>query len=168
MAHLCELDRLNFRYTLKFIINEQMIQKDFHIRAFLLENNLSPVEVVLARLNETKNSRENHYAVPRPIRIQKYLNCQIQALQSCVPLKLLDIPPCFVKDIVTPKDIHISQGNPKFFFNDCDNNMEQRNYYKQVKIGNHCIGCAFEKLCDLMSGSYLTLACHNGWVIEPE
>lgn len=168
MAHLRELERFNFRYALKFIINEQMIQNTFNIKTFLIENELSPCEIVLARMNETKISRENHYAVPHSSYFRSYMNCQLQNLCSYVPLKLLDVPPCLVDGISIHKDICINQKSPQFYFNDPNHIMEQRNYYKQVQIGDHCASCAFRNICTLMSRSYLTLAYHAGWSIEPE
>ena len=168
LTHLRELGQTSFRYALKFIINEQIIQMAFDIGSFLKENELCPCEVVLARMNETKISRKNHYNVPQLSSLRDYLNCQIRNLHSHVSLKLLDIPPCLVDAISTPNDICAFQKSPQFYFNDPHYVMKQRAYYKQVKLGNHCMGCLFENICTIMSGSYLTLAYHKGWVLESE
>lgn len=168
MACIQELQNANYQYSLKFIINEEMIFKGFNIKEFLIENRLSPSEVILARMNETKTSRKNCYAVPQPLDVKRYFNYQVQVLKNFTALKILDIPPCFVDELSASKPINVFQNKPQFYFNDEDHVMEKRDYYKQVKIGDHCRGCVYEELCDLMSESYLTLAFVKKWLIIPE
>ncbi len=168
LTNLHTLNHFHFSYSLKFIINNQMIATDFHIKNFLLANDLHPLEVIIARMNETKTSQKNHYRIPEISDVQDYMNRQINILKSYVPIKILDIPPCLITNIENNINMRDSYDVPQFFFNDFRFNMRSEKYYKQVKIKKICKNCHFEQLCTLMSTSYLTLVYRDGWEIDSE
>ena len=145
-----------------------MLATDFHIKNFLLANNLHPLEVIIARMNETKTSQKNHYKIPEISDVQNYMNRQINILQSYVPIKTLDIPPCAITDIAKTISMRNSYDVPQFFFNDFHIDMKPEKYYKQVKIRKTCENCHFGQLCTLLSTSYLTLVYRDGWEIDSE
>ena len=160
------LNEFSYRYRLKFIINNAMIAERFIINDFVNQYNLNPEEIILARLNSTKKSVKNGITIPTHKQITPYLHLQIQHLQGNRKIKLLDIPPCFLKD-----DLQIGEkcGIPDFYFNDPYNSMKKRKYYKEIKIGSNCDNCINYQKCKLMERSYLTLSiCNNNLFLERE
>ena len=157
----------NHKYRIKFIINEYMIESNFNFRNFIMEYDLNPEEIIIARLNETIKSKRNNVCLPSNERLKTYLNKQIFDTKDFWKLKILDIPPCYINAYS-----HIENSDsviPKFFFNDPDNTMRPTAYYKAVMIGANCDNCPFNSVCKIMKNTYLTLSLtQNNFCLEME
>lgn len=152
------LNQIRYRYKIKFIINEMMVIDNFNIADFIAVHNLDPDEIVIARLNGTTKSKKNNVILPTKEELIKYIQEQIKSLNEKHKVKLLDFPPCFIKDCsfqTTAVEI------PIFYFNDINNIMDIRSYYKEIMIGSKCNNCVYSKICKIMENSYLTLSLHK-------
>lgn len=164
---LNNLSNAGFRYRIKFILNDEMISNHFKIDEFLQLNNLFPEEIILARLNTTTKSKNNHVPMPTQVELKKYISSQIENIKNKHHIKFLDIPFCFLNS--NAQTIQYTGNIPSFFFNDIENCMIHKNYYKDVMIGNNCTTCVHNKMCLIMKHSYLTLALdNNAFTIERE
>lgn len=160
------LDIRGFRYRLKFIINKNMVEEKFDIRDFLEKNHMQPEEIIIARLNETNKSRINHVLLPTTTELSIFLNIQVANLNNSYKVKLLDIPPCYIGNIL---DINSNANIPIFYFNDFQNLMKVHDYYKEVMIGSGCKKCRFYSECKVMKHTYLTLQVYkNIYSLERE
>ena len=170
ISNIRNLQQYHFRYTLKFIITTQMIQQAFDVTRFLPDYGLRPNEIMLARMNTTKISRRNQFPPPKFLDLKNYVDRQTHYLLDTIPIKFLDIPPCFFEQ--EKKKIQstakIFRKIPKFYFSDYNHRSTQHMYHKKVKIGDHCDTCCFETLCTIMSQSYLTLSYNKEWEIVAE
>lgn len=157
--NLKHLNVAGFRYRMKFIINQKMIDSHFCIDKFLQQHNLCPEEIILARLNETTKSKKNCVYIPNQTDIKDFISGQINSLGNSYSIKLLDIPLCFINSNI---EIESYNGSiPIFYFNDMDHRMIQKEYFKDVMIGNSCRKCQYSNSCLIMKRSYLTLAIKN-------
>ena len=147
------------RYKIKFILNETMVSKGFQIKKFLAVHRLTPEEIMIARLNRTKKSEINHVLLPQEKDLITYIRDQVAKLKTDYKIKFLDIPPCWVcgADRIAEKENEI----PKFYFNDPNNEMQSRSYYKEVMMGSNCNACEWRQACSVMKNSYLTLSLHR-------
>ncbi|MBH1940648.1 radical SAM protein [Mobilitalea sibirica] len=166
IKNLQKMQKNGINYTIKFIVNSVMIDDNFKINMFLDKYNLSPNEIVIARLNETKKSKANQVASIDAVAFINYLNFYDRILRENYVLKYLDIPFCYIND-VNIESLEIL-NIPQFYFNDYHYKMLYRSYYKQIKIGESCEDCECSGLCSMLSSSYLTLSYRDGWRIVIE
>jgi sulfatase maturation enzyme AslB (radical SAM superfamily) len=166
LENIHNLDLNGYRYRIKFIINESMINSNFNFYDFLIAYHLNPEEVIIARLNETKKSKRNQVRLPSNGQLRLYIQHQVNSLKNLFRLKFLDIPPCWLNDC---NFINSTYNVPDFYFTDPNNKMKNRSYYKDVMIGKNCIGCKHYVHCKTMSNSYLTLSLYNNeYILERE
>lgn len=164
--NLQKLQQNEIKFTIKFIVNTTMMENGLNLCELLEKFNLVPNEIVIARLNETKKSKENQVVITETMPFIKYLKFNARKLQEKYVVKYLDIPFCYLCDINME---YLTVSNvPQFFFNDYKYNMVYRNYNKQVMIGDNCNECKCCELCNKLSSTYLTIAYRNGWRMEIE
>lgn len=155
LSNIKSLNRIEYRYKIKFIINELMVSENFNIADFLVNQQLNPEEIIIARLNSTTKSRKNNVILPTNKELVYYIQEQIKQLYGKYKIKLLDFPPCYINDC----SLQIaSVETPVFYFNDISNEMDIRSYYKEIMIGTKCTDCDYRKICKIMENSYLTLS----------
>lgn len=158
IRNLHSLNVQNCRYKLKFIINDLMIKDHFVIKNFINKYHLTPEEIILARLNCTEKSKKNRVIIPRQEQYMPYFQEQLLDLKYNYKIKLLDIPPCQISgDIKMSDNVPI----PTFYFNDPNNRLQIRSYYKDIVIDSQCPKCDQYKICKLLQNSYLTLSFYN-------
>lgn len=164
--HLQKFSQNDISFAIKFIINSAMIDSHMDLEDFLDKYALCPCEIVIARLNETKKSKENKFRVPKPSLFIEYLNFVDKRLRDKYVTKYLDIPFCYIQDfeIDNIDDLKV----PQFHFNDYQYKMLPRNYYKQIKVGKHCSNCGYSKKCDILTETYLTICYRNKWLLAIE
>ena len=140
------------RYSIKFIINEDMINDEFDILKFLKVNCLSPCEVWLARLVESKVAMKNNYVVPNIKKVKEFLVETTKRLSGFYCVKYIDLAPCQILDdkIVDIDD----ESNSVFYFNDCNRNMIRTTYSKHLIANDNCVNCVIRELCDKIFSSY--------------
>ena len=155
LSNIKSLGQIEYRYKIKFIINEFMVSENFNISDFIVNQQLDPEEIIIARLNSTTKSRKNNVILPTSKELVYYIQEQIKQLYSKYKIKLLDFPPCYIND----HSLQIASVKiPVFYFNDISNKMDIRSYYKEIMIGSKCIDCVHRKICMIMENSYLTLS----------
>lgn len=160
------LNKIGYRYKIKFIINEMMILENFNIAELIYNQHLSPEEIIIARLNGTTKSKKNNVIIPTKQELVKYIQEQIKHLNGRYKIKLLDFPPCYI--IGYSHQITVA-NTPVFYFNDINNVMDIRSYYKEIMIGSSCTDCNYFKICKKMENSYLTLSFNeNVLLLERE
>lgn len=160
------LNANGYRYRIKFIINDLMISTDFCFADFLIKYELKPEEIIIARLNKTTKSQRNHVIIPTESQLVQYIQKQVNDLKHFNKIKFLDIPPCQLNDC---NKIMADDDTPIFYFNDPDNAMQIRSYYKEVMIGADCVECKHYLECKTMKESYLTLSLsQNTFALERE
>jgi sulfatase maturation enzyme AslB (radical SAM superfamily) len=166
IKNLQDIQKNGIRFTIKFIINAAMVDDNFDFSTFLNKYNLSPDEIIIARLNETKKSKANKVVIVDTIAFIDYLNFYDSTLRQKYVLKYLDIPFCFLIDLDV-ENLEI-MNVPQFYFNDYEHKMFHHNYYKQIRIGENCEECGYSLLCNKLSNSYLTICFRGGWRMEVE
>ena len=157
------LQKHNIRYALKFIISKEMIFENFNISQFIKEYSFNPEVIYLARMNTTIKSTANKYTAPNNIEVVEFLNYNASILKSKYLLKYLDFAPCMISEI------HFIHSKPtelethKFYFNDSEYTMQNRNYYKERLTFDRCTNCMYNNICDYLSDSYYILSqyCTN-------
>lgn len=152
---ICSLKALqssSIKYSIKFIVNEDMIAKNFNVLDFLVKNNLTPSEVWMARLVETKVSITNNYTVPDINSVKQFISKTTNQLMGIYPIKYIDIAPCQIIDgaIVDMVD----ESESIFYFNDYNKNMIQTTYTKYLITNSDCENCLVKKHCDKIFTSY--------------
>lgn len=152
------LNQIGYRYKIKFIVNGMMILENFNIAEFIDNQQLNPEEIIIARLNGTTKSKKNNVIVPANQELVKYIQEQIKRLNSQYKIKLLDFPPCYIIGYSLKMT---DAKTPVFYFNDINNAMDIRSYYKEIMIGSNCTDCNYRKICKTMEGSYLTLSIYE-------
>ena len=164
LKNINEINKIGIDYNVKFIINSEMINSSFNIADFLEKKELFPSAIVLARMNETKKSKENKVSIPNKASIKKYITGQKQLLSSTI--KFIYIPFCLLE--IEQNDVNIAEI-PEFYFNDINHFMERKRYYKNLLINKRCSTCKWYHECQIMSSSYLTLLRNNNiWEIAAE
>jgi MoaA/NifB/PqqE/SkfB family radical SAM enzyme len=163
---LKNLQSLNVNYIVKFILNYEMLKNFFDPIKFLNENELSPSEIMIARLNETKKSKSNKVPIVGVSMLRDFLSLHTEDLNKHFKVKYLDIPFCYFDSSFNVKEI--SNTAPIFYFSDDKNYLIKRDYFKDVKIGYNCQSCKHSKLCDMMKKTYLTLCWNKHWCLEAE
>lgn len=151
------LQEKGFKYSIKFIINDGMIEENLNLEKILDNYGLHPKEIVLARLNITKKSKINNYAPPGYIKEKEYLKKWFERLRLRCDLLLLDFPPCYMKEHIMTK-IDLQKTNDiRFVFSDYLHNLDERVYLKERLQFEECYDCIYCSICDLMSKSYYLL-----------
>lgn len=158
LSNLCDLEANIHRYRIKFIVNDMMISTNFSFNDFLAEYKLNPEEIVIARLNKTIKSQKNQVTLPSEVELITYIQEQVDNLKNDYIIKFLDIPPCHINDC---NNIIYDSNTPIFYFNDPNNEMQLRSYYKEVMIGTDCVNCKYHPACKTMKKTYLTLSLHH-------
>ena len=166
LSNIKKLQYHKINYSIKFIINPEMIHTNFDINDFLNKNHLFPQEIILARLNETKKSVKNKVQLANNKEIKEYVINSFLQLRSKYKIKFLDIPFCFLDSLINK--IKLVEEIPLFYFNDYRYIKVKRNYYKEIKIENKCSSCKWNYYCSLLSKTYLTLSFDKEWIIESE
>jgi sulfatase maturation enzyme AslB (radical SAM superfamily) len=166
IKNLQDIQENGINFAVKFIINAAMIDDNLDLNMFLTKYDLSPDEIVIARLNETRKSKANRVAIADGAAFKNYLNFYDRKLRENYVLKYLDIPFCYINEV----DIECIEirNVPQFYFNDYKYKMLRRNYYKQIRIGESCEGCECSELCSKLSSTYLTISFRDGWRMEIE
>ena len=165
IRNLCLLDSMGYRYRIKFIVNDNMVSNKFSFTDFLIKYRLKPEEIIIARLNRTTKSEKNQVPLPPDNKTIPYLYDQVHDLHNNYKIKFLDYPLCWIGCSIFSTEYDI----PAFYFNDFDNNMKVRTYYKDVMISADCIKCKYYDVCNIMHRSYLTLSLeHNNYQLERE
>ena len=163
------MQSLNMNYVIKFIINYEMIMSQFSPIDFLDRNNLRPLEIMLARLNETKKSKFNGVLILDEHKLKIFLSTYAARLNRLFKVKYLDIPFCYFEKEFDFKNLSYNPSLPAFYFSDDRNHLVKRNYFKDVKIGGEkCQSCKYEQLCNIMKNSYLTLCWNSYWNLVTE
>lgn len=160
------LQESEIEYRLKFIINTTMVDTEFDLFEFLVKYSLKPSEIILARLNETIKSKRNGVSIVNNFNMIRYLDINVQKLKPIYNLKYLDIPFCFFSDF--EHNTLTMNLAPKLYFNDYLNDMVEREYYKEVMIGENCENCKEYNLCKILCSTYLTISYRGGWIVEEE
>ena len=158
LLNIKSLNQIEYRYKIKFIINELMISKNFNISDFIVDQQLRPEEIIIARLNSTTKSKKNNLILPTSKELVDYIQEQIKQLNGKYKIKLLDFPPCYINDCSLQT---ASVEPPVFYFNDISHVMDIRSYYKEIMIGSKCPDCVYKKICKIMESSYLTLSFYG-------
>ncbi len=141
-------------YSIKFIINDEMIETNLNLEKLLRNNGIYPKEIVLARLNETRKSKINNYYPPQCIRERKYFRKCFNGLKEKYDLLLLDFPPCYMEDHLL-ENIDMNKTNDiRFVFSDYSHSLNERKYLKKRLQFDKCKCCMYGSICDLMSESY--------------
>lgn len=157
-----------FTFSIKFILNADVVEKNINLFLILKENFLNPKEIILARLNSTKKSKQNGVHLPQKSILISKLRQEIRSLKEIYTLMLLDIPLCYTEIELNDLKVNYTHLHSKFFFSDYKNTLVNHNYYKKIKIGNECDTCNKKQYCELLSHTYLTLRHKSGWTIENE
>ena len=168
---LREMEYMKIGYSIKIIVTPELLQQDFDILAFLLQNKLHPKEVFIARLNATKKSKINGCRLVPIKDLEKWIGRQFFIIGSSFKIKTLDIPPCCLD-----REFHFDSVAacpvPVFFFNDDRICMSPRIYVKDIRPAGErfdCDQCRNKYICQIISESYLTLSRIDGrWVLEVE
>lgn len=158
LSNIKSLNHIKYRYKIKFIVNELMVSGNFNISDFIIDQQLNPEEIIIARLNSTTKSKKNHVILPTNKELVKYIQKQIKQLYGNFKIKLLDFPPCYITDFSLQTT---TIETPVFYFNDISNVMDIRSYYKEIMIGSKCADCVYRKICKIMENSYLTLSFYG-------
>lgn len=142
-------------YSIKFIINDGMIEENMDLRKYLEHNKLHPKEVILARLNITRKSKINNYYPPEYKKEKMYFRKCFEELREIYDILLLDFPPCYLKDSY---NINMKKKNDiRFVFSDFSHRLNERTYLKKRFQFEECYHCIYGEICDLMSVSYYLL-----------
>ena len=163
---LKQLQSLKMNYVVKFILNYDMLKSFFDPVKFLDRNELTPLEIMIARLNETKKSRFNKVPAVGASMLKDFLLVHTEDLNKHFKVKYLDIPFCYFKSKFDVGEISCTA--PIFYFSDDKNYLIKRDYFKDVKIGCNCQFCRHSKTCDMMKKTYLTLCWNKHWCLEAE
>ena len=157
VTSLQRLQKEGIPYNLKFIISKEMINSGFHVCTFLKEYGFTPKEIFLCKMNDTQKGSLNHFLLPDEARIKEYLNLQIAELKDDYPLKLLDIPFCYLHtEYQNLFEKNVLQ-EAKFFYNDDRFDMLQETYVKEKVEKTECQTCCFYDECQMMYESYYLL-----------
>ena len=144
-----------YTYNIKFIVNKEMIYKNFNVYNFLTNNDLKPDEVVLARLNRTRKSKINKYEIPNHSDEKEYIKRCMNELHQFYNICILDYPMCFIEKKWQRK---INQNELKkygqFVYSDDKICAKKRKYLKQKLVFPECYKCDYIKLCNYLSESY--------------
>lgn len=151
------LQKKQILYSIKFIINNQMIVSNIDVEKFLKDNSLYPKEIILARLNITKKSKLNNYNPPERAVEKAYFRKCFEKLHDKYDIVLLDFPPCYLKDGLIIKIDVEKKNDVRFVFSDYMHSLNERKYLKERLKFEKCINCSYRKVCDLISESYYLL-----------
>ena len=151
------LQKKEILYSVKFIINNEMIEKNINVEKILENHELCPKEVVLARLNITKKSKLNNYNPPEPIIEKTYFRKCFEELCDKYDILLLDFPPCYLEDnLIVSIDME-KKNDVRFIFSDYSHSLNERKYLKKRLKFKECTYCIYGNICNLISESYYLL-----------
>ncbi len=143
-------------YSIKFIINNGLIEENVDVEKLLESNELHPKEIVLARLNITRKSKINNYNPPEHSEEKAYFRKCFEKLCARYDVLFLDFPPCYLKDNSLVK-VDMEKNEVRFVFSDYSHSLNERKYIKKRLEFGECNNCIYGNTCDLMSESYYLL-----------
>lgn len=161
------LNTIHSRYSLKFIITNEMVNSDFSIKDFLANYALNPEEIYIARVNATIKSRKNEYKILPLDQTKNYILRAYNELNDSFLIKYLDIPACLLPDCNV---LNITVPNLDYYFNDVSIQLQKRDYYKERLETVDCKDCKNSASCDLLSKSYYVIgkAPHGNYTLIAE
>lgn len=157
IASLEQFHKEGIPYNLKFILSKEMISSEFNVRTFLMEYGFKPKEIFLCKMNSTQKGSLNNFLLPDEAMIKNYLNAQIEELSYDYPLKLLDIPFCYLEREYQELFEKNALQEANFFYNDDRFDMLSEIYLKEKVETGECKTCRFYQECQMMYQSYYLL-----------